>query len=108
MDDSAPAPRVTGQALEKFIGKKVLVVGEISPVDATKATIKTADERVITVNLAGDGSFKTKFVEFEATVDSADAVTESSRVEFGDDFDQYSYGELCKLIHADTTKEMFY
>ena len=30
-----------------------------------------------------------------------------SRVEFGDDFDQYSYGELCKLING-KSKELFY
>jgi replication factor A3 len=28
-------------------------------------------------------------------------------VEFGDDFDQYSYGELCKLING-KSKELFY
>ena len=99
--------RDSGEALVNFIGKTVLVVGEVTPRDANSATVKTADDKMITVNLAGAGAFGSKYVEFEATVDGADCVTECSRVEFGDDFDQYSYGELCKLING-KSKELFY
>ena len=107
MDDSAPRPRVNGEALVNFIGKTVLVVGEVTPRDANSATVKTADDKMITVNLAGAGAFGSKYVDFVATVDGAECVTECSRVEFGDDFDQYSYGELCKLING-KSKELFY
>jgi len=107
MDDSSPAPRVTGETLGNFVGKKVLVVGEVRPVDENTATVTMADSKVITVKLASGGTFNSKFVEFEATVDGPTEVTESNRVEFGDDFDQYSYGELCKLING-KAREMFF
>ena len=117
MDDSSPAPRVTGETLGNFVGKKVLVVGEVKPMDENTATVTMADSKVITVKLASGGSFNSKYVEFEATVDGPtevtesnrvdSEVTESNRVEFGDDFDQFSYGELCKLING-KAKEMFF
>ena len=107
MDDSSPAPRVTGETLGNFVGKKVLVVGEVKPMDENTATVTMTDSKVITVKLASGGTFNSKYVEFEATVDGPTEVTESNRVEFGDDFDQYSYGELCKLING-KAKEMFF
>ena len=75
--------------------------------DENTATVTMADSKVITVKLASGGSFNSKYVEFEATVDGPTEVTESNRVEFGDDFDQFSYGELCKLING-KAKEMFF
>ena len=99
--------RVTGETLGNFVGKKVLVVGEVKPMDENTATVTMADSKVITVKLASGGSFNSKYVEFEATVDGPTEVTESNRVEFGDDFDQFSYGELCKLING-KAKEMFF
>jgi|Transcript_4339 replication factor A3 len=107
MDDSAPAPRVNGELLGNFIGKKVLLVGEVTPVDGVKATLKTGDDKMITVNLSGDGSFASKFVEFEGSVDSADTITESSRAEFGNDFDMYTYNELTKQISG-KSRDLFY
>jgi len=107
MDDSAPAPRVNGELLGQFLGKKVLVVGEVTPIDGGRATIKTVDDKMITITLADGASFGSKFVEFEATVDGPTAVTECSRVEFGDDFDVFSYGELVKLMNG-KSKDLFF
>ena len=93
--------------MERFQGKKVLVVGEVAPVDAQRATLKTTDDKTITVTLAEGGEFKSKYIEFEATVDGPMSVTECSRVEFGDDFDTFSYGELVKLINT-KSRDLFY
>jgi len=107
MDDSAPAPRVNGETLRMFVGKKVLLVGEVSSANGSTATLRTADDTLITVNLSGDAKFSCKFVEFEGSVDSADTITESSRAEFGDHFDMFTYNELTKQI-AGKARPLFY
>jgi len=97
MDTSAPSPRVNGELMGRFIGKKVLLVGKDEGTDGSTMTVRTPDEKTVTVQLAaGSPAPATAYVEFEGIVDSAGAMTETSHVDFGDNFDMYTYNELTK------------
>ena len=97
MDTSAPSPRVNGELMGRFIGKKVLLVGKNEGTDGSTMTVRTPDEKTVTVQLAaGSPAPATAYVEFERIVDGAGAMTETSHVDFGDNFDMYTYNELTK------------
>jgi len=97
MDTSAPSPRVNGELMSRFIGKKVLLVGRTESIDGASATVRTPDDKTVTVHLApGSPAPATAFVEFEGIVDAADQLKETTHVDFGDDFDMYTYNELTK------------
>jgi replication factor A3 len=97
MDTSAPAPRVNGELMTRYVGKKVLLVGKNEGSDGSSVTLKTADDKTVRVQLApGSPAITTAFVEFEGMVESADVLTEVSHVEFGNEFDLYTYNELTK------------
>ena len=97
MDTSAPSPRVNGELMGRFVGKKVLLVGKNEGSDGSTMTVRTPDEKTVTVQLApGSPAPATAFVEFEGIVDGAAAMTETSHVDFGDNFDMYTYNELTK------------
>jgi replication factor A3 len=97
MDTSAPAPRVNGELMARFVGKKVLLVGKTESTDGSTITLRTPDDKTVTVRLApGTAAPAATFVEFEGMVDAADQLTESSHVDFGNEFDMYTYNELTK------------
>jgi len=97
MDTSAPAPRVNGELMARFVGKKVLLVGKTESTDGATMTLRTSDDKTVTVALApGAAAPATTFVEFEGMVDAADRLTESAHVDFGNEFDMYTYNELAK------------
>ena len=97
MDTSAPAPRVNGELMARFVGKKVLLVGKTETSDGSTMTVKTSDDKMVTVSLlAGAAAPATSFVEFEGMVDAADMLTETNHVDFGNEFDMYTYNELAK------------
>ena len=97
MDTSAPAPRVNGELMARFVGKKVLLVGKAESTDGATMTLRTSDDKTVTVSLApGAATPATTFVEFEGMVDAADRLTESAHVDFGNEFDMYTYNELAK------------
>ena len=74
MDTSAPSPRVNGELMGRFVGKKVLLVGKNEGSDGSTMTVRTPDEKTVTVQLApGSPAPATAFVEFEGIVDGAAA-----------------------------------
>lgn len=52
MDTSAPSPRVNGELMGRFVGKKVLLVGKNEGSDGSTMTVRTPDEKTVTVQLA--------------------------------------------------------
>ena len=97
MDTSAPAPRVNGELMARFVGKKVLLVGRAEASDGSTMTVKTSDDKMVTVALApGAAAPATQFVEFEGMVEGVDKLTEVAHVDFGNEFDMYTYNELAK------------
>ena len=94
---SAPSPRVNGELMARFIGKKVLLVGKTESTDGATMTVRTPDDKTVVVQLApGAPAPTTTFVEFEGMVDAEDRLTETSHVDFGNEFDMYTYNELAK------------
>ena len=97
MDTSAPAPSVNGELMSRFAGKKVLLVGKTEGSDGSTVTLRTSDDKVVTVTLAADSpAITTAFVEFEGICNGEGSITEVSHVDFGDEFDMYTYNELAK------------
>ena len=76
--------------MARFVGKKVLLVGRAEASDGSTMTVKTSDDKMVTVALA------TQFVEFEGMVEGVDKLTEVAHVDFGNEFDMYTYNELAK------------
>jgi replication factor A3 len=97
MDTSAPAPRINGELMARFVGKKVLLVGKAEGSNGGVVTLRTPDDRTVRVQLApGSPPLGSAFVEFEGMVESPDALTETTHVDFGNEFDMYTYNELTK------------
>ena len=87
MDTSAPAPRVNGELLARFIGRKVLLVGKAESLEGGVMRLRTSDDRVVSVELKGGAAgYSSDFVEFEAVVKSADSVREEEHTSFGSAF----------------------
>ena len=87
MDTSAPAPRVNGELLARFVGCKVLLVGKAESLEGNVMRLRTSDDRVVSVELKGGAAgYGSDYVEFEAVVKSADAVREEEHTSFGSAF----------------------
>ena len=87
MDTSAPAPRVNGELLARFVGRKVLLVGKAESLEGNVMRLRTSDDRVVSVELKGGAAgYGSDFVEFEAVVKSADSVREEEHTSFGSAF----------------------
>jgi replication factor A3 len=87
MDTSAPAPRVNGELLARFVGRKVLLVGKAESLEGGMMRMRTSDDRVVSVELKGGAAgYSSDFVEFEAVVKSADSVREEEHTSFGSAF----------------------
>ena len=86
MDTSAPAPRVNGELLARFVGRKVLLVGKAESLEGNVMRLRTSDDRVVSVELKGAAGYGSDFVEFEAVVKSADSVREEEHTSFGSAF----------------------
>jgi replication factor A3 len=87
MDTSAPAPRVNGELLARFVGRKVLLVGKAESLEGNVMRLRTSDDRVVSVELKGGAAgYSSDYVEFEAVVKSADSVREEEHTSFGSAF----------------------
>ena len=49
MDLSEPSPRVNGELMARFVGKKVLLVGKREGEDGANMQLRTPDGKVVTV-----------------------------------------------------------
>ena len=86
-DLAAPAPRVNGELLSRFIGRKVLLLGKAESLENGVMQLRTSDNRLVRVALKGNAAnYTSDFVEFEAIVDSADGVNEVEHSNFGSAF----------------------
>ncbi len=81
-DLSAPAPRVNGELLSRYVGRKVLLVGKVVRLDGGVVQLLACDGRTVRVALKGAPNFTSEVLEFEALVDSADGVTEVEHSSF--------------------------
>lgn len=108
MDTSAPAPRVNGELMARFVGKKVLLVGKNEGSDGSHVTLSTPDDKMVRVRLApGSPAINTAFVEFEGMVESPDILAETLHVDFGNEFDLYTYNELTKEANGRSNNLFF-
>ena len=86
-DLSAPMPRVSGELLARFVGRKVLLVGKQESMDSGVMHLRTCDGRLVRVTLKSNAaSYDSDYVEFEAKVDSAESVTEMEHTSFSSTF----------------------
>ena len=71
MDISQPSPRVNGELMARYVGKKVLLVGKKEGEDGASMQLRTADGKMVTVALKqGEAPVTTDFVEFEGMVEA--------------------------------------
>lgn len=75
----------------------MLLVGKNEGSDGSTVTLRTPDDKTVRVQLAGGPAPATAYVEFEGMVDGPEAVTEISHVDFGNEFDMFTYNELTKV-----------
>ncbi|KAK9814149.1 hypothetical protein WJX72_001287 [[Myrmecia] bisecta] len=101
MDTSDPAPRVNFELLQRYIGKKVRLVGKVMGLDGDLLTVKAADQGLVYVKVLPGAGHASEYVEIDGIVESPNTVQEQQHVEFGSNFDLNSYNELCKLAHFD-------
>ena len=106
-DLSAPLPRVNGELLPRFVGRKVLLVGRVVSLDSGSMRVETCDKRQVTVALkAGAGAYaNSDFIEFEATVESPEAVRELDHAKFGTSFGACPPGGVAAQTSAPPPKQ---
>jgi replication factor A3 len=87
MDLAAPAPRVNGELLARFVGRRVLLVGKAESMEGNALRVRTSDDRVVSVELkSGTAGAASDYIEFEAVVTSPDSVREEEHTNFGASF----------------------
>jgi replication factor A3 len=106
-DLSAPLPRVNGELLPRFVGRKVLLVGRVVSLDSGSMRVETCDKRQVTVTLkAGAGAYaNSDYIEFEATVESPEAVRELEHSKFGTTFGACPAGGVALQTWAPPPKQ---
>ena len=106
-DLSAPLPRVNGELLPRFVGRKVLLVGRVVSLDSGSMRVETCDKQQVTVALkAGAGAYaNSDFIEFEATVESPEAVRELDHAKFGTSFGASPPGGVAAQTSAPPPKQ---
>lgn len=67
MDTGAPTPRVNGELLGRFVGRRVLLVGRKQAVAGAVLELLTSDKRTVGVTLVSAPP-TSDFVEFECVV----------------------------------------
>lgn len=80
----------------RFVGKRVKLVGQVAGTEGSNLKLKTADDSVVQIVLAGSAP-SDPYVEFEGIVESPTLLKEESQTSFGNNFDLSNYNELCKL-----------
>lgn len=107
VDISAPKPRVNFEQMQRYIGRKVLLVGMVEDQQPNQVQVKAADGGKVTVTLKDGGHVDTSFVEFEGLVDSPSSLVADSWAAFGNNFDLANYNELCLLANGDFQHKLF-
>mmetsp|Transcript_3372 Transcript_3372/g.7377 ORF Transcript_3372/g.7377 Transcript_3372/m.7377 type:complete len:110 (-) Transcript_3372:746-1075(-) len=95
-------PRVNFEVMQRFIGKKVSVVGEIeSTTPEGQIVLITSDKGRIHINTnPRAGPYDTKFLEFVGNVVDPRTLQEEEHTNFGDNFDMNMYNEMVKLSNG--------
>lgn len=102
MNCDNPLPRVNFEFLQRFVGRKVLLLGQVENIDGRDVRISTSDGGTVTVLCNSLAPFDTKFVEIEGTVADPRTVQEESHVNItNDNFDLGLYNELVKLENGE-------
>lgn len=116
-------PRVNGELLGRFVGRKVLLVGRQEGANAGVLQLRTSDNRLVQIALKS-GAGLSEFLEFECVVQSNESVTEVEHTCFaaavGELFsfsrhtqsltllpDLGNYDSLVKLIHSSEQRLFF-
>lgn len=85
-------PRVNFELMQRYMHKKVLLVGQIEGIENNVARLRAADGGTVQVMTKPGGVFNTPFVQFEGVVESPTQLHELDHTSFGD-----SLGEFCQL-----------
>mmetsp|Transcript_36417 Transcript_36417/g.65155 ORF Transcript_36417/g.65155 Transcript_36417/m.65155 type:complete len:108 (-) Transcript_36417:252-575(-) len=101
MDTSNPTPRVNGGMLRQFVGRRVLLVGEVLSLEDNFVRVMAADSQTVNVKVADKSPFHTKFTEVLGVVESDNSVVMEKHFPWGDSFDMNNYNELVKLSNAE-------
>lgn len=87
MDISNPTPRVNAGLLRQFVGRRVLLVGEVLSLEDGFVRLMAADQQPVTVKVRDQSSpFQTKYAEVLGVVESDGSVSLEKQVPFGDSF----------------------
>ena len=80
-----PKPRVNFELLQRYLQKKVLLIGRVEGIDSNTNTarVTTADGGIVNVQLKQGSSIETQFVEFEGVVTSPESLNEIDHVGVG-------------------------
>eukprot|EP00798_Chlamydomonas_sp_ICE-L_P009934 gene9934-7804_t len=97
MASTDSTPRVNFEVMQRMVGKRVMLVGEVEIAEPNRLTVKTSDQAKITVLTAPNAPYNTKFVEFIGTVVDPTTLQEEDHIDVPDNFDMNLYNELVKL-----------
>lgn len=79
---AAVHPRVNGALLAKYVGKSVLLVGQVLKVDGDTAMLRASDGMEVSVTMQPGSSYNTQYVEVLGVVVNSSQVNELQAREF--------------------------
>merc|ERR1712166_96411 len=99
------SPRVGKSHLAEYDGKTVRFVGKVKSNDGGVAVLEAPDGGEVQVH--NSTPYETDYVEIFGSVQSADAISQQSFVDFGNDFHIGNYNQLLKLAHGNRVRSLF-
>ena len=107
MEGADCTPRVNGQMLPGFVGRRVRVVGHVTEVHPDRMQMTLTDSKVITVALDPQTQVPVgTIVEVVGVATGGETIQEHNVTNFGETFNLENYEQLVKFTH--TYKDLFY
>ncbi|GAB4833375.1 Replication protein A 14 kDa subunit B [Ancistrocladus abbreviatus] len=100
MDTSNPAVFVNGGLLKQFVGRRVRAVIQVIRSDAGSVIGKSTDDQQLVIKGSPTHPLST-YVEVIGIADSNQSICADIWTNFGDNFDAYSYDQLCLLANGE-------
>ncbi|KAK9844656.1 hypothetical protein WJX74_005199 [Apatococcus lobatus] len=91
------APRVNFELLQRYIERRVRLVGQLENLQGNVLKLKTSDNGTVNVLIKPGAGFDSPFIEVEGIVESPNTIRELDHTNFGSSFDMSLYNEVCRL-----------
>lgn len=98
-DTTSITPRVNFELMQRYLGQRVILTGEVERVEGGNVYLKTSDKATVTVqpNPSSRAAYDTPFVEVLGTVVDPRTIREEEHTNLGEAYDLNLQNELVKL-----------